>query len=239
MLKIYTTNAAVDRKINLIKTGWPRPEKGAFRWVLVGASGSGKSTLIKNVLFNLDLGYQHYFDEIFVFSGSMDDCEELETLVEARGLKEKIVIVQTFSNELVKDLFQTIERDPRHPRALIIADDQLANGISSRGTTNVIDELFQRGRHAGISVMISTQKYRSLNNNIRLLNVTNLTVFSSTNKVDIDAIADEHSGILDKKAMLAVMKNHLMGKYDFVTFDYNESPMNRLKDSNFKQISLN
>ena len=238
MLKIYNTNANVDRKLNLIKSGWPRPEKGAFRWVLVGSSGSGKSTLIKNVLFNNDLGYQAYFDEIIVFCGSLDDCQELGELIKERKLSEKIVVLQKFDNDLAKQVLDSVERDPKHPKVLIVYDDQLANGVSSRGTTNVVDELFQRGRHAGISVMISTQKYKSLNNNIRLLNVTHLTAFSSTNKVDRDAIAEEHGGLLDKKKMLEVMNHFLAGRYDFLTWDYNEAPADRLKNSRFQIINF-
>ena len=85
--------------------------------------------------------------------------------------------------------------------------------------------------------MISTQKYKSLNNNIRLLNVTHLTAFSSTNSVgqggncggawravgqEADAYSDES---FPRKE-----------RYDFLTWDYNEAPKDRLRK--YRNISI-
>jgi ABC-type arginine transport system ATPase subunit len=79
-LELFEISHADDSKINLIKENLPKPYKGALRWVLLGPSTAGKSTLIKNVLYNIKWGYDKYFDEFYVFCGSMDDCHEMRQL---------------------------------------------------------------------------------------------------------------------------------------------------------------
>ena len=117
-------------------------------------------------------------------------------------------------------------------------DDQICNDISSRGKTNVLDELFIRGRHLNISIVLCCQKYRLLNQNIRVLNLTHLTMFSNTNSIDRKAIADEHStGILTPDDVLDIMNKNLQSRYSFITFDYlNHEPNERILDVNFKPI---
>ena len=101
---------------------------------------------------------------------------------------------------------------------------------------NAIDEIFVRGRHigGGISCIISTQKYKQLNQNTRLLNATHISVFQSTQSIDLDAIASEHSGVKSKEEMLDLFRDQLQQRYSFITISTRD---NLIKDKRF--ISIN
>ena len=174
--------------------------------------------------------------------GSLDDVFELNSLVQSYGLQDKVMINQTFINEDVKELFDDIEKDcmkPKAPKVLMIFDDQITNNISQKSSLNMIDQIFIRGRHCNISCIISTQKYKSLNNNVRQLNISHLTVFNGTNKTDIEAIAEEHSNSLSKEEMINLMSDQLQNKYSFMTVSYQNDINNRFLDNKFNIININ
>ena len=103
---IHSSKKKDDKRLKHIPSTLPQP---VFRWVLLGASGSGKSMLIKNILLNKLFGYIKYFDEIYVFNGSLDDVEEMKELVEKHKLTEKIKVLNKFDNDKVQGLFDDIE----------------------------------------------------------------------------------------------------------------------------------
>ena len=51
-------------------------------------------------------------------------------LIKQFKLSEKIVVLQKFDNSLVKQILDSVESDPKHPKVLIVYDDQLANGLA-------------------------------------------------------------------------------------------------------------
>lgn len=242
LLKIYHgSRRTVDSRIRHIYEGLPLP---VFRWILLGPSGSGKSTLIKNILFNRDLGYSRYFDEIYVWLGSLDDIEEMREIVsKSVNLKDKIRILNKFDNDDVQELFDNIEQDnvslDKPQNVLFVFDDQVTNGISKiSGKTNVLDTIFVRGRHANVSCIVSTQKYKLLNQNMRQLNATHLTVYYGTERTDLDGVASEHAGTLDSDDLLRLLKRTLTRRYDSITIDKKADANKRFKDKEFDTIDV-
>ena len=233
MLKVYKPKNSDDKKLNLVADGWPQP---SFRWLIVGSTGCGKSNLIKNILFTYNLGYSSYFDEIYVFSGSLDDCKEYNQLLKEHNLSRKMRVWQKFDNEQIKALIDDIERTEANKkeksRVLIVFDDQICNGMSHSNKPTVTDELFIRGRHIKLSVIISTQALKRVNQNIRQLNTSHLTVFFGTNTRDLATVADENSGKYDKDGLLALMMSGLKKRYDFVTID----KTNTVYDKGFNEL---
>jgi hypothetical protein len=71
-----------------------------------------------------------------------------------------------------------------------------------------------------------------------MLNVTHLTVMSQTNRGDLKAIAEEHCSVLDPEETFELMKVYLKGKHDFITFNYNNSPAERMVDKDFNVINI-
>ena len=170
----------------------------------------------------------------------MDDCDSLRQ-IQANYKMKNLSIQQKYNDEIVKDLFESIEKDNlkkklHKSRVLFIFDDQICNNISNiRGKLNALDELATRGRHANCSYIISSQKYKSLNNNIRCLNATNLIVFSGTASSDLEAIAEEHNSMFTKDQMMDIFRKYLDKKYSFVIID---NFRRKILDSDFEEIKI-
>jgi excinuclease UvrABC ATPase subunit len=105
--KIFEIEQPEDYKLKLINPDLMKP---VFRCVLIGHSGSGKSQFINNVLFNNSFGYNKYFNEIYVFNGSLDDVDAMKQM-QANFKMKNLSIQQKYNDEIVKDLFESIEKD--------------------------------------------------------------------------------------------------------------------------------
>lgn len=236
-LQLYQAGSnVVDKKLKLIDKALPKPP---FRWCILGPTQAGKSTLIRNILFNVKFGYEKYFDEIYIFIGSLDDIIETQELIKRFKLTKKMKVEQKFDPDATSELFDSIEKDsikPNPPKVLMIFDDQICNSLCSSGKLGIIDQIFVRGRHANISCIISSQKYMSLNNNIRALNLSQLTIFSGTSSTDLDKVVEEHVGVYDEKSMLQTIKDRIEQRYNFVTIDNSKNGKERLLDMLFVPI---
>lgn len=237
-LKLYDSDDEdPDTKVDVIGKDLPKPP---FRWVILGATGSGKTVFIKNIIFDNeegDFGYNKYFDEIYVWSGSIDDAKKFVALLTKYNIKN-VNIRQTFDENDVKSLFTSIEDDIKQhdikPRILFVLDDQLWNGISSRYKDGIIDNIFYRGRHLGISILIAAQKYAKLNQNVRRDNVSHITIFAGVNNKELDMVVNEHCNGKDEKQMLAIIKAQLDKPHSYVTIP----TIGNLLDKNFQPLYI-
>lgn len=237
-IQLFELDKPKDYKLKVISPLLPQP---VFRWILAGPSNSGKTTLLKNILFSKQFGYRDYFDEIYLWLGSEDDKIDIHHLSKINGIMdEKICITSSYNDERLKVLLNEIEQSEKNKvkksRILFVFDDMITNGISHKCKLNAIDEVFIRGRHiaGGISIILSTQKYMSLNNNQRLLNATQITLFSGTQSTDLDGISKEHNSIRTREEMMEIFRNNLQKRFDFLTVYTKE---NIIKDKKFLSIT--
>ena len=250
-VKIFNHNKKPDTKVNFIANGLPKPKNGALRWILLGPTGSGKSNIIKNVLYHKEWRYvspngKGYFDEVYAFMGSLDDVEELKQLTKKYRLEDTISVHNEYDDNLVRKLYRDIEEENsqlisegKEPsRVLFIFDDQVCNNLSRIGKLTCIDRIFIQGRHAFISTIISTQKAKMLNQNMRVLNVSHFTVFHGTNSYDLNTVSQEHNGNLTPDEFRKILNERLMKKYSFITIDYTRDIQDRLLDEKFNVIKL-
>jgi len=237
MLKVYQSvfNNEHDTKLKYIKNNLPKPP---FRIILVGSTGSGKSNLIKNICFNREFGYTRYFDEFYIFSGSLDDVYEYKALATN---KHKYAVYQNIDFDQLEKLITEMEKSQlisvhKKRNILFVFDDKAFDNISNRNKTNIIDTLFARGRHMRISILISSQKYMQLNQNMRALNLSQLFIFKGTNTIDLDNIAKEHTGEIDIADFRKAITDNLNEQYSFIVID--NKGKDKLLDKNFKPILI-
>lgn len=240
-LELYETNLKNKvSKLEKVAKQLPYPNK-ALRWIMLGPTGSGKSVLIKNIIFNKSFGYRDFYDEIYLFIKSKDDVFEFKQLLQQQQMQDKCKIIQKFDNTEVLDLINDIEGDVEKTsklnNILFVFDDMVLDGISHSNKKSVIDEVFMRGRHANISIIISTQRYKWLNQNMRVNNISNLSVFHGTKASELVAVADEHSGIFESDDIIKMFKEYLVKRYDYITIDYTAD--HPFKNKEFKNIMLN
>jgi hypothetical protein len=97
---------------------------------------------------------------------------------------------------------------------LIIVDD-FADEANFTRHSKLLHGLFTRGRHSFISSIVATQKFRAINNIIRV-NATELVVFRLRNQGELDAFIEEVSAVADKKTLLEMYHIATEEPYSFL-----------------------
>lgn len=254
-LKVYHPIHADDKKIKIIPKRLPQP---VFRMLLVGYSGSGKSNLIKNILFNTKWGYNAYFDNIIVVCGSADDVSEYRRIAKQtkvpmwweerekfykskkEDLIDKMVITQSASETDLKQIINELEDDTeKELSTLLVLDDMIVDVLfRNKVRPNVIDELYVRGRHIGrgVSVVISTQRYLMISQNIRFTNSTQLVLYNGMSPMDIQTIANETG--YEYEEVLALLEKLAPEKYMFFVLNLKASREKMIQNGNFRYVKL-
>ena len=218
------------------------------RSILLGPSGSGKGVLLQNMILDI---YKKCFERIYIFSPSINvdhtwqpvkkhisetidkkddepdfyydsyDPESLEKIIESQT---KIVEYQKKHNH--KQIFQI----------LIIVDDFADSPDFSR-QSKLLHSLFTRGRHSGISTIVSTQKFSAIHPIIRV-NATELFVFRLRNYQDTSMFLEEMGGMIDKKTLLEIYKLATKEAYSFLYVKLNAKSLDNMFMINFKKNKI-
>lgn len=253
-LVIYHPERKDDKKAKIINKKLPQVP---FRALLCGFSGSGKSNLIKNFLFNVKWGYNSYFDSIVVICGSMDDVAEYKRLAEKtnvpiwweekerfykskkENLSEKMVITHSADEDDIKQIIEEIEMNEPENATLLVLDDMVVDKLfKNKMKPNVIDEVYIRGRHIGkgLSVLISTQKYMFINQNIRYTNSTHLFLYFGMSAMDLELVARENG--YEYNEFLQLMDKLAPEKFMFFVINQKASREKQIQDMKFKYIKI-
>ena len=107
---------------------------------------------------------------------------------------------------------------------LITIDDHADDPVFSRKST-LLHSLFTRGRHSGISTIVSTQKFAALHPIIRV-NATELFVFRLENYQDLSMFLEEISALIDKKSLMEMYNLATNEPYSFLYVKLNEKKRN-------------
>jgi len=164
--------------------------KPPFLGVINGSVRTGKSTILMNLLYNRNF-YHGLFDKIIFISPTVNNDNTLKHLSE-----DEDVIKVTDGLDDLDDILKTIveakqgDDDERKAFYLIILDDCLGY-IKPRSYATY---LCSRYRHYKISLIITSQNFRSIPNVIRT-NATFYLLFSTTNKKEYGKYVEEFSGL--------------------------------------------
>lgn len=132
-----------------------------FTMLIVGARRSGKSFMLLNQLLPM---YKEQFDLIYIVTPSRD--------FDNFDLNPMSGIFDTYSTELLQVLFRQQEEmfeEDNSLKSLVILDDCIsADNFKSLKEANIINLIATRGRHVGISLIITTQNYKSVSPSLRI-----------------------------------------------------------------------
>ena len=167
------------------------------RIIVSGPSGGGKGVLCQNLLLNPKL-YRDKFSAIYYASGSSTLDHQLKPLQEycekELGMKKGECLIDGWKEDNIKDIISTQRKkvreakkrgDTRLEGICIVCDDMADNHRAMHSST--LNSLFTRGRHSCITTIVMTQKYRLLDNTIRV-NATALFVFRMRNNKDLENV---------------------------------------------------
>ena len=188
--------------------------KVPFRALIFGPSGSGKSVLLVSLILDI---YRNVFQRVYVFSPSVNHDsiwlpvkkyvkDELKVnedkekcfFEEYKGEDlMKIIDTQTKVTKYLKD-----NKEKKLYNILVILDD-VADAPKIARHNKLLQSLYVRGRHAGISVITASQKAFILHHVIRV-NATQLFIFRLRNKKELDSIIEELGALADPKVLLEI-----------------------------------
>ena len=147
--------------------------------------------------------YRHCWHRIFVFSPTAlldDHWKAVDKYAKEVLNQEEPCLHEDFDDEAIHAIIQRHHRITQMCKeqgrkklygALILIDDMADNARVMRSSTSLA-HLFVKGRHAGLSTIVSVQKYRVLNPILRV-NATSLFVFRLRSKAELDALVEENS----------------------------------------------
>ena len=97
------------------------------------------------------------------------------------------------------------------PSVCIVCDDMAEDKSAVKGNT-LLNAIFLRGRHMGLSCILMTQRYRLVDISTRV-NANTLFVFRMRNHKDLEAAIEENSALLNKKQLLEIYEQCTVAKY--------------------------
>ena len=216
---------------------YPQCGKLPVRSILLAPSGGGKGVLLQNMILDI---YRNCFERVYIFSPSIHVDQTWlpvkEYLDKTINLKEdepplyydnydpesleKIIDTQ----KKITEYFKKKKETKRLFQILIIIDDHADDPVFSRKST-LLHSLFTRGRHSGISTIVSTQKFAALHPIIRV-NATELFVFRLRNYQDLSLFIEEISALIDKKSLMEIYRIATDEPYSFLYVKLNEKKRN-------------
>jgi hypothetical protein len=230
-LEVVNVDTDAD-SIPFFKEGLPPPP---FRWVLNAQSMSGKTTLIINLLSAKMYG--DYFPEFRLYSKSVGNDPKWDLL----STKQKQWACDKFDDAEVQQIWDEqkakVKRDggkTKENSILLIFDDMITSLYNRNGKPRVVQKMFMRGRHANISVIVTSQQYMLIPSTVRI-NPSALVIFEIFNVKEQENLYNEHGGIFSRKEWKALTKHVWSHPFSFLFIDYKQVLAKRFK-RNFQYI---
>ena len=184
-----------------------------MRSMLVGPSGSGETVLLTNMILGI---YKSCFSRTYIWSPSIEvdntwkpvkdyirdnikpndrekcyfdpyDPAELEQVI---NTQKKVIDYQ--KEQKHKDLYQ-----------ILTVIDGFADDTNFTRKSQLLHQLYIRGRHYMISTITSTQVYKQISPIVKK-NMNHLFIHRLRNYGDLESIVEELSAVYDKKTLLQI-----------------------------------
>lgn len=187
----------------------PYAPKHLFRMLISGSSGSGKTNLALGLILE-----KLYFDKLYLYCKSLSQAkwEYLKGRIEKLADKANVDIDEIFycSDDVTK--IKPLDELDKEKVNLVIFDDLLLD------QSPLISKYFIQSRHRSCSLIFLTQSYYSTDKLIRN-NCTHYCFFS-TNKRNLDLIANDLSGATDHKVFIKIFKDIMkQDPYGYMVLD--------------------
>lgn len=187
------------------------PQMQNFVWLIIGAKGSGKSNIIINALNNKkkNNGLKKRFQKIYMCSPTAIYDPKYEKL--HKELDEGNTYYNTLNNKILSKIYDDIinNHSDKH-NSLLILDDCISMLPKSTEKNSILNKIIACHRHIHLSIIISSQKYNSINTLIRN-NYDILSIFKIDNKSEYKTIENDlntNAELLKEVYDFAVSKKH-------------------------------
>ena len=204
-----------------------------LRAVIAGPSGCGKTLLIVTMITDLyrRKDGKSVFKRIYVFSPSVhaDPAwlpvkkfveEELKVPKEEQWAWDRYdpLALETLIATQKHVIAAAKEKKVRKLFNILVVVDDFADNPAFSRRDALLHSLFTRGRHAFISTICATQKFRALSNIIRV-NATALVIFRLRSEQELLAIVEEISAVYPKDVIISLIRHATEQPYSFLYVD--------------------
>jgi hypothetical protein len=220
------------------------------RSLILAPSGSGKTVLLQNMILNI---YKNCFERIYIWSPSINvDTmwlpvkQYIKEHLKVDNDKEKIYFDDYKSEELdevittQKEIIQYMkDKEYKNLYQILIVVDDFSDDPKFSRNSKLLHSLFTRGRHIGISTIVSSQKAAAQHPIIRV-NATEYYIFKLRNTQDLEMIITELGAILpDKKMLMEIYRTATEKIYDFLYVNLRAKNINNMFFINYeKKITI-
>ena len=216
------------KEYNVKQSQYEVAPKLPMRAMLVGPSGSGKSVLLSNMILNI---YKGCFSRIYIWSPSIDVDSTWKPVKEyirdhIKPFDNEKVYFDSYEPEEMAQVIHTHQKVIQHQKdknhkdlyQILIVIDDFANNPDFTRKSQLLHQLYIRGRHYMISTITSTQVYKQIPPIVRK-NMTQLFIYRLRNYADLQAIIEELSAVYDSKTLHAMYTEAVDESYSFLYID--------------------
>jgi len=196
-----------------------------MRAMLCGPSGSGKTILLQNMVLDI---YRGCFSRIYVFSPSINIDHTWEPVKDyirdhIKPNDREQIYFDSYDPSALEHIISTQHKVVNYQKSqghksiyqiLIIIDD-FADSPEFTRKSQLLHQLYIRGRHQFISTITATQVFKAISPIVRK-NITDLYVFRLRNYADLEGIIEEVSALYDKRTLMDMYKTATDEPYGFL-----------------------
>ena len=218
-----------------------------FRILINGKSQlSGKTTIILNMLLRNNF-YRNSFDSsnIWIVSNNKLD-NKLRILMKEMppdGIPKENFM--KFDEDEIDILYDQIEQEAmdevndgkKISNRLIVFDDCAGSGSLKNKQTGIITKIMTQGRHANLSVLITTQKFSLCSTTLRT-NITGAIMFNTSQR-EVEAVAEDLNYLENKKDFIKMFRKATDERNSFLVINFSNDKKDMYLDSNFEPIRDN
>ena len=125
-----------------------------------------------------------------------------------------------------KDLYQ-----------ILIVIDDFADDTNFTRKSQLLHQLYIRGRHYMISTITSTQVYKQISTIVRK-SMTHLFIYRLRNYADLQAIVEEMSAVYDPKTLLQIYHEAVSEPYSFLFINLMQRNKSKMFMDNFERYLI-
>lgn len=191
-----------------------------FSLLLVAPKGSGKTTVLHNIL----VWYFEYFDNIFIFSPTVNMDIKWRMLIEDLDIPpenlftsyQEGIVSQLMG--MIKDFNDGVDENKDKMKTLMIFDD-IVESLPKGKKISALNKLAMNHRHYNVSHIIVSQSFKKLDPVVRS-NTTGMILFNTDNSGERAKVVEELCGNLGRARFEQMWIECVSVQYGFMFLNY-------------------
>lgn len=216
-----------------------------FKLLICGKSLlSAKSSLIVNLLLKPE-GYRDIFkgENIYIVSPSTEIDTKYKMIQKNLDIPD-FNIFKDWDETIMEELYDDLENESIEeknetgkisPKLLLLDDIGFSGDLRKKALNGILSKIICNGRHIGLSLIISLQKYTQASPCLRE-NLTAVAVSSCSN-TQLEMIYEDNS-IINKKQFIKIFREATKNKYSWFWVNYTNKSEERYLDTNLIPIEI-